>query len=332
MPSADDYVDAGATLRRAADQLTRLCAEVQALGIVPKSVHATEADGMRRTPGGGGRERAELLASVRWQGADLYRKVAVRLAGIADLLKSSPEVQVQQDLTAPALLLRSADEHAGTAQWLVSDLRGHANPDLMGWSEMPWSRPAELTDEYSRRAQCVSGATSCRRLLIWWFEQLRHDRNLVRELRAFEGDPVRKATESMLVDLDSAERDLIQRVTAAGWTAEPEQELDGSRKPAALIREGGTKPERMPLLSDLAATPSWRYALLSKGAHPSLSALGIDYSLEDMLLFGAFMTLTGSETFFNWCGVHLVPSTNAMAVGLAELGRRIWQPEGRRPH
>jgi hypothetical protein len=133
--------------------------------------------------------------------------------------------------------------------------------------------------------------------------------------------------DSLLLELAEMERELIAKVSAAGWEAESERFVDGSLTPAVLIREGGRKPERMPPISDLAAAPTIRYATLSEAAHASRSALGADQSLN-MLLHDAFMTVTSCMTFINWCGVPLKESPNAAYMRLLDRASAIWPPPG----
>ncbi len=198
---------------------------------VSRSPLDQELSDLRRTSGGGGKQRALLLEQLRTEMEIAVGYLTLIAGGVADCLEVASGRDNQVNGPALSFAVRPVLELAGQIDWLLDD--------------------------------DIDGSARTRRYIVWRFADLRARRMVAWDYA--DDDEVAALT----ADLDEEERILLEEVALAGWSAEPTVTSSKGITAAALLDESG-KRERMPGYGELVhrVTPSQSvYSILSISAH-----------------------------------------------------------------
>lgn len=190
-----------------------------------------ELSSLRRTEGGGGKQRAILLERFRTEMVIASGYLTLIVGGVADCLQVAAGRDNEVNGPALSFATRPVLELAGQIDWLLDDK--------------------------------IDAATRVRRYLVWRFADLR-SRRLVAWNNSEAGE-----IEALATELETEEKTLMDEVALAGWTAEPTRPSNNGTMPAALLDDDG-KREAMPRYGELVhrvAGSTSIYSVLSISAH-----------------------------------------------------------------
>jgi hypothetical protein len=190
-----------------------------------------ELSHLRRTEGGGGKQRALLLTQLRTELEIAVAYLTLIAGGVADCLEVAAGRGNRVNGPALSFEVRPVLELAGQIDWLLD----HE----------------------------IDGATRVRRYVVWRLADLRVRRRFVWD---YADDDTIAAVKA---ELDEEENGLLRDVERAGWTAQPTQTTEKGFTPAALLDEAGNRearPSYGELVHRIAASQSI-YSILSISAH-----------------------------------------------------------------
>ena len=190
-----------------------------------------ELSHLRRTEGGGGKQRALLLMQLRTELEIAVAYLTLISGGVADCLEVA--AGRGNSINGPALSfeVRPVLELAGQIDWLLDDE--------------------------------IDGTTRARRYTVWRFADLRARRRFVWDYA--EDD----TTKAVMAELDEEETGLLHDIERAKWAAQSTQTTKKGFTPGALLDDDG-KREAMPRYAELVhrITASQSiYSILSISAH-----------------------------------------------------------------
>lgn len=190
-----------------------------------------ELSDLRRTPGGGGKQRALLLEQLRTEMEIAVGYLTLVIGGVADCLEVAASRDNQVNGPALSFAVRPVLELAGQIDWLLD--------------------------------HTIDGTVRARRYIVWRLADLRARRLVTWD---YADDD---AVAAVNAELDEEEAALLRDIELAGWVAEPTTTSPKGITAAALLDADG-KRERMPgygeLVRRIASSPSV-YSILSISAH-----------------------------------------------------------------